>query len=1030
MKWKILLKEVLNIYIVPKFYTAGRIGLATIDIEKKPMAISGHSIELDKLVSTLDSDLEKGLSPEEISKRIEKYGFNVIPKPKQSFWQVYLAPLLNTLIVIYLIMTSIILILALVYLFINPDDPSIWFTALQWIVIVGVNFVIAIVQQARATKKIEALHKLAAPEARVIRDGKESEISTDEVVPGDIVKIAQGDKIPADSRVIISSSLRVDESSLTGESVPTTKVETGEAAFAEDTPIGDRKNMLFNGTYATMGSGVAMVVNTGGNTEFGKISLELEELNTGDIPIRQKVNVIGNYLAFGMLIVFSLLIIYQGAVILNEIEEGRISLEDPTQLIGVVIFSLSNVIIKAMSVVPINIPLLTTIILITGVLAMAKHRVIIRNLASIESLGRISILCSDKTGTITAGQMTVKRVWDATTNNYYYVTGLGYSPEGKLVGLEKDPETMDEKEARTLTGESVEPNSSLGVLIISGMLNNDSEIIEEYIEATKQYVYSGTGSPTESALFALFNKTGIEKEKIKQDYELLREYPFDSSLKRMSKVFKIEESELIVFCKGATEVLLQRCSHIGYKQKAEEPLTKDDKTRIMEYTEKFAGQGYRILSLAYKKIDKLPEKGEEERGEIEAELSYLGFVAVLDPPRDMVDASVTETIQAGIVPIMITGDSPVTASSIANSIGMVYQENHQIHEGKMASKLAKQDFVDTRVFARVAPQDKQIIVARYQSEDRVVAMTGDGVNDALALSMADAGIAMGISGTEVSKQAADLVIADDSFNSIVTGIREGRALFQRIRVIIFFYIAVNLGEAACYIGASFISGFIPGFELMDNLQRAYIFGIAHTIPPLALIIDGIPKDIMDRDPIDTAGIFNRKLGIALVLTAISLAFVIYVVYFSTYFGFIPVNEVFLNEFFIPMFSDDPAAPVNNLRPLSWSHAKARTYMHTILYIAIPLIILSIRRIDKSLISSIKEDSYWYTYVLAFSILPIHLFLMYFPDISQNLIKDFGLYVDVVALDIGDWFLCVIAAIIPLLVLETSKWLNRVRGQYY
>ena len=1000
--------------------------MATIDIEQKPAAISGHSPKLEELVTQLDTNLEKGLSHNVARERLEKYGINVIPKPKQSFWQVYLAPLLNTLIVIYLIMTGFILILALAYLFINPEDTSIWFTAAQWLVIVGVNFLIAIIQQARAQKKIEALHKMAAPEARVIRDGKETEIPTEDVVPGDIIKIAQGDKIPADSRLIKSSSLRVNESSLTGESVPATKVESGEAPLTVDTPIGDRKNMLFNGTFATMGSGLALVVNTGGNTEFGKISLELEELNTGDIPIRQKVNVIGNYLAFGMLIVFSMLLIYQGARILDQLDDGLLSFENPTELIGVIIFDVSNIIIKAMSVVPINIPLLTTIILITGVLAMAKHRVIIRNLASIESLGRISILCSDKTGTITAGQMTVKRIWDASTDTHYYVTGLGYSPEGKIVKLKDDIEKMNENKARSLEPEPVELDSSLGTLIASGMLNNDSEIIEEYIEATKQNVYSGTGSPTESALLAVFNKTGIKKDHVKQIYELAREYPFDSSLKRMSKVFNTKESGLVIFCKGATEVLLPRCNSIGYKEK-NRALSNDDKKRIMKYTEQFAGQGYRILSLAYKKIENLPQKGDEEREEIENNLSYLGFVTVLDPPRDLVDQSVNETIQAGIVPIMITGDSPITASSIANDIGMVHEKEHQTHEGKMASELADHDFLNTRVFARVAPQDKQIIVARYQQQNRVVAMTGDGVNDALALSMADAGIAMGIAGTEVSKQAADLVIADDSFNSIVTGIREGRALFQRIRVIIFFYICANLAEAGCYIGASFISGFIPGFELMDHLQRAYIFGIAHTFPPLALIIDGIPKDIMDRDPIDTAGIFNRRLALTLILTSITLATVIYVVYFGTYFNFIPINST-NQDFFIPIFQNEVAEP--NLRPQSWNHAKARTYMHTILYIAIPLIILSIRRIDKSLLMAVKEDSYWYTYVLAFSIIPIHLFLMYIPDLSQNLIKGIGLYVDVVALDIGDWFLCIVAALIPLLVLETSKWVNRLRGQSY
>ncbi|MHA1226341.1 MAG: cation-translocating P-type ATPase [Candidatus Hodarchaeales archaeon] len=1004
--------------------------MATADMIKEIPDISGHSIELDALIKELNTDVNKGLTSESAKKKLEIYGPNVIPKPKQSFWKVYLAPLLNTLIVVYLIMTGLITLLAFIYLFINPSDFQIWITAGQWLIIVGINFAIAIVQQARAQKKIEALQKLSAPSARVIRDGKEMEISTDEVVPGDIIKIAQGDKIPADARIIKSVSLRVNESSLTGESVAAHKVEDGTLVLPEDTPIGERKNMLYNGTFATFGSGVAVVVNTGGHTEFGKISLELEALNTGDIPIRSKVNTIGNYLTAGMALIFSLLLIYQGGVLLNRIASGDLFGAPTDKLFGELIFNLSTMIITAMSVVPINIPLLTTIILVTGVLAMAKHNVIIRNLASIESLGRISILCSDKTGTITAGQMTVKRIYDATTNKHYYVTGLGYSPEGKIVELkEEELGNISERDLQTYPDVEIELDSSLGMLIISGMLNNDSQITKETVEATGQIVFNATGSPTEASLMALFDKTGLDKNEIREKFKIIREFPFDSSLKRMSKVVESEELGKLVFCKGATEIVLPRCTHIGYG-KSKRKITEKDIKVINDHIKDFASLGYRLLSLTYKKIDKLPKKGEKERDEIESNLSYLGFVAVLDPPREKVDESVTETIGAGITPIMITGDSPLTAASIANNIGMVYlKDRHLVHEGKMASRLNDEDFLNTRVFARVSPDDKRVIVERYKRQNRVVAMTGDGVNDALALSMADAGIAMGISGTEVSKQAADLVIADDSFNSIVTGIREGRALFQRIRVIIFFYICLNLAEAATYIGTSFLSG-LPGFEgfvLMDNLQRAYIFGIAHSFPPIALIIDRIPKDIMDRTPIDTAGIFNKKLALTLLATVIALASVIYIVYFSTYFNYITVNSV-NSAFYTPIMHNE--APTPNLRPLSLNHAKARTMMHTILYLAIPFIVLSIRRIDKSLLASIKEDSYWLTYLCAFSIIPIHLGLMYIPSIQENILEKIGVYVDIIGLSLGDWFVCLIAALIPLLVLETAKWINRLRGEYY
>lgn len=1001
--------------------------MATIDAEKELPAINGHSIEFKSLISDLDTNIEKGLTQKEVDKRLEEYGLNVIPKPKQSFWQVYLAPLLNTLIVIYLLMTGLITVLALFYLFLNPGDFQIWITAAQWLVIVVVNFAIAIIQQARAQKKIDALQKLAAPEARVIRDGKELEIDTEEVVPGDIIKLTQGDKVPADSRLIKSVSLRVNEASLTGESVPAHKFEIGETTLKEDTPIAERKNMVYNGTFITFGSGLALVVNTGGRTEFGKISIELGELDTGEIPIRSKVNVIGNYLTGGMAIVFTLLLIYQGVLLFNNIIDTS---PTPVEIFRNIVFTLSTLIITAMSVVPINIPLLTTIVLVTGVLAMAKHNVIIRNLASIESLGRISVLCSDKTGTITAGQMTVKRVYDVTTDKHYYVTGLGYSPEGKIVELPgKNLEKISERELQSASAASIEPDSSLGIITISGYLNNDSQIIRETLESTGQVTYDAAGSPTEAALLSLFSKTGLDVERIQKEYEILREYPFDSSLKRMSKVFKGGKRRIICFCKGATEIVLPLCTSVGYGKKKKK-LTEPARRKILSYVADFASLGYRLLSFAYKDVDKLPEKGETEREEIENNLTFLGFVAVLDPPRDKVDESVQETLNAGIIPIMITGDSLLTASSIANNIGMVYlKDKHHVHEGKMASELNEEDFTNTRVFARVAPEDKRVIVERYQNQRRVVAMTGDGVNDALALSMADAGIAMGITGTEVSKQAADLVIADDSFNSIVTGIREGRALFQRIRVIIFFYICVNLAEAAVYIGTSFLNG-IPGFEgfiLMDNLQRAYIFGIAHSFPPIALIIDRIPKDIMDRTPIDTAEIFNKKLAITLLVTSASLATVIYFVYFSTFFGLIPAMENFLEGFFVPIFYNDIPPP--NLRPLTWSHAKARTMMHTILYLAIPFIVLSIRRIDKSLIMAIKEDSYWLTYVLVFSILPLHLVLMYFPPI-QEILQIFSIYVDIVALDLGDWIICLLAALVPLFLLETAKWVNRVRGQYY
>ena len=971
--------------------------------EKDTVAVHtlpGYDVSLEELTKKLETDLKKGLTEEEVQNRLKTIGPNVIPKIKPSLIQVYIAPLLEVMIVVYLIMAGFLVILTI-------WDKDTLLQASQWVAVVALNFAIAIVQQARAQKKMDALQKLSAATSTVIRNGKVIEIDSDYLVPGDIIQLSQGDRIPADARIITSNNLIVNEASLTGESVPVTKFEDGSKILPRDTPIGERGNMVYKGTFVTIGNALAVVVNTGKNTELGKISTDLEELNTGEIPLRKKVNTLGKYLSVAMIIFLTIQLIYNYVLLSST---GQIN------EIKIVVKKLVASIIIAMSLMPINIPLLTTIVLITGVLAMATHRVIIRNLSSIESLGRISVLCSDKTGTITKSQMTVKRIWDG--KHYYGVTGIGYGPSGIIFPI-SDPFSPEIDEKYVPDELYAAPKgSALEFMLISGLINNDAKlIVEEVLEATGQSSWKATGSPTDAALLALFNKSGLDKTEVLQRYQIIRSYPFDSSVKRMSKIVSDKKTnKYYVFTKGAIEVLLDRCNRKGFGNDIVE-LNDKSREELLSIANSFASLGFRIITLCYKEIPKVPEKSETEREEMESDLTFLGYFCLLDPPREGVKESVAECLSAGITPVMITGDSPVTAATIAREVGIYYKDDQLVQEGKMAEFLTDDEFIRTVVFARVSPKDKQIIVERYQKHEKVVAMTGDGVNDALALSMADAGICMGIQGTDVAKQASDLVIADDSFNSIVTGIREGRSLFQKIRMMIFFYIGINLAEALLYFGTSFI----PEFTLLNNWQRIYIFAIAHSLPPLAIIFDTKSKDIMKRKPLDTAGIFNKELLSALIVMSLSLSFVAYIAYFSSFTGLIPVNE-FNKSGFQPDFN-----PNDFFAAQSWNQAKARTMLHTTLFIAEAFLVFSMRRMNMNIIdATFKKEFFWFAIVAVISLPILHIIIMYSP-IQQAFLKPLGIAFEVIRLDLFDWLIAIVLGLTPIMVLELYKYIMKKRG---
>ncbi|MCD6514552.1 MAG: cation-transporting P-type ATPase [Candidatus Odinarchaeota archaeon] len=980
--------------------------------------VETYTLPLEELIKRLKTDIERGLDQKEVERRLAIFGPNVIPKIKPSLFKVYIAPLLNWLINIYLIISTILAVFAFLIL------PEIWGQVIEWLSVIAVNAALAIVQQARAQTKLEALQRLSAPKSKVIREGKIIEIPSEQIVPGDIIKLDQGDRVPADARIISASSLRVNEAPLTGESEEVEKFEH-DVPLDKDTPLSRRKNMVFLGTYVTAGSATALVVKTGRQTEIGKISKDLEELSTGEIPLRQKVNRLAKYLGLAVVIYLSIAITYNmfllytnNLIFVNGIFNTKL-----------VIKEIVRCLITAMSIMPINIPLLTTIILLTGVLAMAKHQVIIRDLNSVESLGRVSVVCSDKTGTITKNEMTVKWVWiprfQSSDGALYGVTGVGFEPSGKILSVKldgnpnlreiitKEPETLGDGEVR------IEQYTPLEYLLASGYLNNDSSITKEKVKGPdkkrEQIAYKAIGDTTDASILVLFYKSKLDPEIYKNRFQLVRNYPFDSKLKRMTKVFLDKENgRYVVFTKGATEVLLPRCNYIVKDKVADiEILDEKKKEHIGERTRLFASEGYRVISFSFKYMDSLPPKGDNEREVIESDMIYLGFVAIIDPPREGVRDSVFEAKSAGIKPIMITGDSVETAKSIAMQVGIA-GENDLAVEGSKIPYLTDDEFLRTTVFARVSPEHKKIIIERYKKRDQVVAMTGDGVNDALAISMADVGIAMGISGTDVAKQAADMIIADDSFTSIVVGIREGRGLFQKIRAIIFFYIAVNFAEALVYFGSSLI----PGFYLLNTWQQIYIFMTAHSLPPFALIIDRLSRDVMKEKPRDTEGIFNIPLRNALMIFSLSLALSMSIAYFATYYGIIPVFD-FNKAGYVPRFQVSIDDPVN------WAQAKARTMLHTVAFVAECTLVISLRRLNKPIHKILKEDNYWILWPLIVLVPIAHLILMYMPETQLILIQAMGINLEVVQLTWIDWIIALALGLFPILLLESYKiWLKK------
>ncbi|MFX1317454.1 MAG: cation-translocating P-type ATPase, partial [Promethearchaeota archaeon] len=662
--------------------------------------------------------------------------------------------------------------------------------------------------------------------------------------------------------------------------------------------------------------------------------------------------------------------------------------------------ALVSAIIRSTNVVPFNLPLLSTLVLITGVLEMAQRGVIIKNLSAIESRGRVSVICSDKTGTITKNEMTVKKFW--INNIEYDVTSSGYDAEGEILKDETKTDLND--------------NITFQKFIDSIVLNNNANLIYEDVkvrvkDVREVAVRKALGSPTEASLLALAETAGYNTYDIKKKYEILKEFSFDSDLKRMTTICKSNHSNdtIYAFSKGAPEKLIALCSKIEINDSIQ-LLNNSLKNEILSQIELRANEGYRTLAIAYKQIK---NSNYQEREFIEKDLIFLSFLSIFDPPRLGVKESIEECQLGRIKVIMVTGDHPATAKTIAKQMN-IYKEGDKVVQGLEIKRLSLVDFNKVSVFARVEPTDKEIIVENYQKQDKIVAMTGDGINDSPALKKAQAGISMGITGTDLAKETSDMVISDDNFSSIVKGVKIGRGLFAKIRTIIYFFICLNIMEAFIF----FTYEFIPFIDLFSSdWQHIYIFGIVHSLPSLALVIDTYPKDIMQDPPRDEEELLNKNMWQLLLIQALLMGIGLVLVFQLTYNGVFPLNKWNQNSSLSYLVSDSE----------EWIAQKARTMFITTLYIVETNFIWAFRRPNKPVIKTFKEELSATVLIVCLFTLGLHILHICFSYQVNHYINEvsgLNFQINFMFLSGLDWLICVLFALPGIFGIEIIKYFAR------
>lgn len=749
-----------------------------------------YSSQASRLITEFETDPQKGLSLSEAEKRKEQYGENRLrEKKKKSALLRFLDQFKDAMILI--LIAAAVVSFTVVCLEKNWGDL---FEPVLIILIVILNAIMGVYQEGKAEKALDALKSMSAPRARVIRDGQEKIIDASDLVPGDIIRLEAGDFVPADGRLIQSAGLKSEESALTGESVPSEK--DALAAVDDGAPLGDRHNMVYSGCSITYGTATALVTATGMNTEMGKIANLLDNEEEGQTPLQQKLAQLGKYL--GILALICCGIIF-AVGLLNGI---------PVLEIFMTAVSL------AVSAIPEGLPAIVTIVLSIGVQRMVKKNALIRKLPAVETLGSASVICSDKTGTLTQNRMTLTKAY----------------AEGS-----SDPENI-----------SSNNTEEVKKLLMYATLCCDGSVVFNGNE--EQHI----GDPTETAIVLAAHKNGMEKQELNRKYPRLAEIPFDSDRKLMSTVNRIDGKNIVIV-KGAFDVMAPRC-------------VSGDINAAKNVTEAMSENALRVLAVAYKEIESLTETPTPE--ELENGLTFMGLVGMIDPPRPEAREAVALCRRAGIKPVMITGDHIVTASAIAKELGIMLEGDLAVTgvelDAMTDSELDAQ-VENISVYARVSPENKIRIVKAFQRKGRVVSMTGDGVNDAPALKAADIGCAMGITGTDVAKGAADMTLTDDNFATIVDAVREGRGIYANIKKVVGFLLGTNIGEIITVFVAMLLWHKTP----LLSMQLLWINLVTDSLPAIALGMEAVEPDVMDRNPKPKdEGIFANGLGIRIVLQGV------------------------------------------------------------------------------------------------------------------------------------------------------------------
>ena len=806
-------------------------------------AITWHHLPAEKAIKELQTDGRKGLTAKEAARRLASYGYNELKeRPRPGFWQM-LAAQFNNFVIWILIAASIISALLGDYV-----------EAAAILTIVILNAVVGVVQEGKAEEALAALKKMAAPDAHVIRDSRRITVPARELVPGDLVLLEAGNFIPTDVRLLQSANLKIDEASLTGESFPVQKNINRTAPAGA--VLGDRVNMAYMGTMATYGRGRAVAVATGMQTEIGRIAEMIQSYKEAPTPLQTRLDQLGKWLGWGSLIICALVFLVAVVRDTNWAAMGQIGLLNYLQMEQEALVELFLVAVSlAIAAVPEGLPAIVTINLALGMREMIKRNALIRRLQAVETLGSASTICSDKTGTLTQNEMTAVQlsVWGV----HLRVTGEGYQPVGNFIDGEQPANPADYPDIATLLR---------GALLCS----------DASLEPGEDDRVRMVGDPTEGALVVAAAKANMWRDKSEMRYPRVDEVPFDSVRKRMSTIHWDSDGRgHVVFVKGAPDIVLDLCTHV---LRDGNPVVIDDsvRERIVRANREMAQSALRILAVAYRDLDEMPAEVTPET--IEKELVFVGLVGMIDPARPEVAPAMETARKAGIRTVMVTGDYPETARAIAEQIGLLRPDGRVV-TGVELNQMSNEELVaiveEVDVFARVSPEHKVRIVEAFKARGQIVAMTGDGVNDAPALKRANIGVAMGITGTDVSKETADMVLTDDNYVSIVNAVEQGRAIYANIRKFVYYLLSCNLAEIATIFIATLLGWPSP----LTPIQLLWLNLLTDGAPALALGAEKGDPDLMDRPPRPVnEPIINREMRLGMIVQTIAITAVVLLAY--------------------------------------------------------------------------------------------------------------------------------------------------------